>query len=79
MRFCPECENFLVPLKGALYCRTCEKSYKLSSEDKNNYVIIKNLANDDMEPKIISKKASENIKISKEDREAYEDYFKLNT
>lgn len=77
MRFCPECDNLLIPQKGRLYCKACEKEFKFNgTADQEEYKIVKKIRHEDDEnvpPVVIKSKANE--KISLEDRKAYEEFF----
>ncbi|MHA1803322.1 MAG: hypothetical protein ACTSU4_02180 [Promethearchaeota archaeon] len=75
MRFCPECSNLLIPKKGKLYCKACDKEFDMG-KNSEDYKIIKKIRHDDKEaaPVVIK----QNLKISKisgEDRKAYEEFF----
>ena len=28
MKFCPDCDNILIPEKGNLFCRTCKNEFE---------------------------------------------------
>jgi DNA-directed RNA polymerase subunit M/transcription elongation factor TFIIS len=75
-RFCPECENILIPRKGKLYCKACDKEFDLNSDEQNEYKIIKKIKHDDKETApIVIKEALKSGKISGEDRKAFEEFF----
>lgn len=40
MRFCPDCENIIIPKNNRLFCRACEKEFELDPET-NDYKIVK--------------------------------------
>ena len=48
MRFCPECDNILIPKSKKLYCKACDKEYDLG-KDKEDYKIIKTIKHDEKE------------------------------
>jgi len=75
MRFCPVCENLLLPHKGKLYCKACGYEVSINDEDRDEYLdkIRMNKANSDEEP-IINKEPN-NIKITVDQRKAFEEYF----
>ena len=79
LKFCPNCNNFLIPKNGKLFCKICDKSFDLTENEENNYIIVKNLNNEDIEPAIIFEDDIKFSRISKEDRETFEDYFKSST
>ena len=33
MRFCPYCENLLIPRRRRLFCRVCNREFELCSND----------------------------------------------
>jgi DNA-directed RNA polymerase subunit M/transcription elongation factor TFIIS len=75
MKFCPVCDNMLIPKGQKLYCRICNKEYRLLS--KEDYVFARTIDHDEEElSPIIIENPSEEDHISTEDREAYEDFFK---
>ena len=49
MRFCPECDNILIPRKKKLYCKACDKEFDLASDEKKEYKIIKTIKHDEKE------------------------------
>ncbi len=75
MKFCPVCDNLLVPKNQKLYCKACEKEYSFNgAEDVEEYKIVKTIKHDEEEvAPVIIKTNSE--KISGEDRKAYEEFF----
>ena len=74
MRFCPECDNILIPRKKKLYCKACEKEFEL--EKKDDYKIVKKIKHDEKESApIIIKDRNLGERISGEDRKAFEEYF----
>ena len=76
MRFCPDCENFLLPKNGKFYCQACEKEIDLSGEAKNDYKIIKTIKHDDsVDSPIVVKGDYGGTRIGSEDRKAYEEFF----
>jgi len=77
MRFCTECDNILIPRKGKLYCKACEKEYKFESEkDQEDYKIVKKMRHDEEEvAPIVIKSKLNGEKISGEDRKAFEEFF----
>ena len=76
MRFCPECDNILIPRKKKLYCKACDKEFDLASDQKKEYKIIKTIKHDEKESApIIIKESIKGDKISGEDWKAYEEFF----
>lgn len=75
MRFCPDCENIIIPKNNRLFCRACEKEFELDPET-NDYKIVKKIKHNESEfETLIVRKALKNKRISTEDREAYEELF----
>jgi DNA-directed RNA polymerase subunit M/transcription elongation factor TFIIS len=76
MRFCPECDNILIPKKGKLYCQACEKFFELG-KDQKEYKISKKIRHDDREKssRVLKKNLRNKSSISIEDRKAYEEFF----
>ncbi len=75
MKFCPNCDNILIPRKGKLFCKACEEEFELGSSQEE-YKIIKTIKHDDTEiTPIIIKDGLKREKISAQDRKAFEEYF----
>lgn len=75
MRFCPECDNILIPKNKKLYCKACDKEFDLG-KDQEDYKIIKTIKHDEKElAPIVVKDRILGERISGEDRKAWEDYF----
>jgi DNA-directed RNA polymerase subunit M/transcription elongation factor TFIIS len=76
LRFCPDCNNLLVPRKKKLYCKACDKEFDLASDEKKEFKIIKKIKHDEKESApIIIKESLRGNKISGEDRKAFEEFF----
>lgn len=77
MRFCPDCDNILIPRKKKLYCKACDKEFALDSNQQDDYKIVKTIRHDEKEiAPIIIKEGLKGDKISDQDRKAYEEFFK---
>ncbi|MFX0058838.1 MAG: hypothetical protein ACFE85_06520 [Candidatus Hodarchaeota archaeon] len=77
MKFCPECDNILIPKNKKLYCKACEKEFELDPK-KDEYKIIKTIRHDEKESApIIIKEGLKGERISGDDRKAYEDLFDI--
>ena len=77
MRFCPDCDNILIPKNKKLYCKACEKEFELDPNNKN-YNIVKTIKHDDKEAApIVIKKVIARSKISAQDRKAFEEFFEM--
>ena len=76
MRFCPECDNILIPRKKKLYCKACEKEFNLDTNQQDEYKIVKTIKHDEKEiAPIIIKEGLKGDKISDQDRKAFEEFF----
>ncbi|MFX1274730.1 MAG: hypothetical protein ACFFBP_04905 [Promethearchaeota archaeon] len=76
MKFCPECDNLLGSKNKTLFCRTCGLSFEIKDIEKKDYLLIKQMKNDESELKpYILKKEEQKRNIANEYRRAYEDYF----
>ena len=76
MKFCPNCDNILIPRKKKLYCKACDKEFDLNSDELEEYKIIKTINHDEKEiAPIIIKEGIKGDKISGEDRKAFEEFF----
>lgn len=62
MRFCPRCDNMLIPKNRTLYCKVCEKYFNFDLKI-DDYTIVKIIKHDDKESASISIKNG--IKIDK--------------
>ena len=75
MRFCPNCDNILIPKDKKLFCKACDEFFELG-KGEDDYKIIKIIKHDDKEiAPIIIKESSRKDRISIEDRKAYEEFF----
>ena len=76
MRFCPDCDNILIPRKKKLYCKACDKEFNLDSNEQDEYKIVKTIKHDEKEiAPIIIKEGLKGDKISDQDRKAFEEFF----
>ncbi len=76
MKFCPDCENILLPKGDKLYCKICDLYFKLDFIDKDDYVLEKIICHNEKEfTPLITKAPLEEDRITDEDRKAHEDYF----
>ncbi|MFX1410735.1 MAG: hypothetical protein ACFFA6_10300 [Promethearchaeota archaeon] len=77
MRFCPDCDNILIPKNKKLYCKACDKEFDLG-KDQEEYKIIKTIRHDEKETApIVVKETLKGDRISGDDRKAYEDLFDI--
>lgn len=76
MRFCPDCDNILIPRKKKLYCKACDVEFDLDTNQQDEYKIVKTIKHDEKEiAPIIIKEGLKGDKISDQDRKAYEEFF----
>ena len=76
MKFCPECDNILIPKRDSpseLYCKVCEKIFKLGnkSKPKEDYVISHKMKRPIIKTPLIAKRKK--VTITEEDRRGFED------
>ena len=75
MRFCPNCDNILIPKNKKLYCKACNQEFELDKETEE-YKIVKKIKHDEKESApIVIKEVMKNDRISAQDRKAYEEFF----
>ncbi|MFO7796172.1 MAG: hypothetical protein R6W84_08465 [Promethearchaeia archaeon] len=54
MNYCPVCNNLLVPKDDHLYCRVCDKNYKLVKNQEGEYKNVTKLnPKEEIEPLVI--------------------------
>ena len=41
MRFCPNCENILIPMNKKFFCKVCNQEFELNPDCFNDYKIRK--------------------------------------
>ena len=76
MRFCPNCDNILIPKNKKLYCKACDLEFELDKGE--NYKLVKTIKHDEKETApIIVKEGLRGERISDQDRKAYEEFFDL--
>ncbi len=76
MRFCPDCDNIMIPRKKKLYCKACDMEFDLDTNQQDEYKIVKTIKHDEKEiAPIIIKEGLKGDKISDQDRKAYEEFF----
>lgn len=77
MKFCPDCDNIIFPKNQKLYCNACEKEFDLDSKS-DDFKIVKKIRHDEKESApIVVKETLASVKISSQDRKAFEEYFEL--
>ncbi|MBY9002627.1 MAG: hypothetical protein KGD73_01525 [Candidatus Lokiarchaeota archaeon] len=75
MRFCPNCDNILIPKNKKLYCKACEEEFELDQE-KEGYKIVKKIKHDEKEiAPVVLRESMKSSRISAQDRKAYEEFF----
>ena len=53
LRYCPNCENLLIPKNKKLYCKVCNQDFELNSVDINGYKLLKHIKHERISPTII--------------------------
>ena len=77
MKFCPDCDNIILPRNQKLYCKACDKEFDLDSKAED-FKIVKKIKHDEKETApIVVTEALSSDKISAQDRKAFEEYFEL--
>lgn len=76
MRFCPYCDNILIPKHKVLYCKVCEKTFRYDLKN-DEYTIVQMIKHDNNESTIVVKEGIKEDKITSTDREAFEDFFQI--
>ncbi len=77
MKFCPDCDNIILPKNKKLYCKACDKEFDLDSK-ADDFKIVKKIKHDEKETApIVVKETLASAKISAQDRKAYEEFFEL--
>ena len=46
MRFCPDCDNIMIPRKKKLYCKACDMEFDLDTNQQDAYKIVKTFLKD---------------------------------
>ncbi|KKM85318.1 hypothetical protein LCGC14_1290280 [marine sediment metagenome] len=76
MKFCPNCDNILIPKNKKWFCQACEEEFDLDVSKTNDYKIVKKIKHDDKEAAPIVVKGGLKIeRISDNDRKAFEEFF----
>jgi len=76
MKFCPNCDNILIPRNKKLFCKACDQDFNLEKDQQKEYTIVKHMKHEDKEIKpIIIKNGLKTSKISQNDRKAFEEFF----
>ncbi len=78
MKFCPDCDNIIFPKNGKiLYCKACDKEFDLDAKSED-FKIVKKIKHDEKETApIVVKETLASVKISSQDRKAFEEFFDL--
>jgi len=72
LRFCPNCDNILIPKNKKLYCKACDEEFDYGSDQKE-YKIVKKIHHDESETApIVIKEGMRGERISNSDRRAFE-------
>lgn len=75
MKFCPHCDNILIPKNKKLICKACNEEFELDKE-KDEYKIVKTIKHDEKEAApVILREGMKRSRISDQDRKAFEEFF----
>ena len=75
IKFCPDCDNIIFPKNKKLYCKACDKEFKLDTKAED-FKIVKKIKHDEKESApIVVKETLSKVKISAQDRKAFEEFF----
>jgi len=75
MKFCPYCDNILIPKNKKLICKACDEEFELDKE-KDEYKIVKTIKHDEKEAApVILRESIKGSRISDQDRKAFEEFF----
>ncbi|MFW9773865.1 MAG: hypothetical protein ACFFBH_00340 [Promethearchaeota archaeon] len=78
MRFCPNCDNILIPKNKKLFCKACNQEFDLDTNSPEDYKLVKSIKHDEKEvAPIIIKEGLKGERISERERKAYEDLFDI--
>ncbi|MFX0137860.1 MAG: hypothetical protein ACFFDN_29735 [Candidatus Hodarchaeota archaeon] len=76
MKFCPNCDNILIPKNKKLVCKACEEEFDLDTSKTEDYKIKKSIKHDEKESApIVVKEGLKGDRISAQDRKAFEEFF----
>ena len=77
MKFCPDCDNIILPRNQKLYCKAFDKEFDLDAKAED-FKIVKKIKHDEKETApIVVKERLTSDKISAQDRKAFEEFFEL--
>ena len=75
MKFCPNCDNILIPKNKKLFCKACNEEFELDQE-KEEYKIVKKIKHDEKEAApVVVRENMKSSRISAQDRKAFEEFF----
>ena len=75
LKFCPYCDNILIPKNKKLICKACNEEFALDKE-KDEYKIVKTIKHDEKEAApVILREGIKGSRISDQDRKAFEEFF----
>ncbi|MFX0031423.1 MAG: hypothetical protein ACFE8E_09875 [Candidatus Hodarchaeota archaeon] len=78
MKFCPNCDNILIPKNKKLFCKACNQEFDLDKNSPEDYKLVKRIRHDEKEAApIIIKEGLKDERISDRERKAYEDLFDI--
>ena len=76
IKFCPNCDNIMIPKNKKLYCKACEEEFAIDTSKPEDYKIVKKIRHDEKESApIVMKEGLKSERISAQDRKAFEEFF----
>ena len=75
MRFCPTCDNILIPRKKRLICGVCGEKFEMDSKSDDFMLVRFILHGDKEEAPIIAREGIKRDIITTQDRKAFEEFF----
>ena len=75
MRFCPTCDNILIPRKKSLICRVCGEKFEVDSK-LDDFMLVRVIQHDDRDDApIIARDGLKWDIITVQERKAFEEFF----
>jgi len=75
MRFCPTCDNILIPRKKRLICRVCGEKFEVDSK-LDDFTLVRVIQHDDRDDApIIAREGLKRDIITVQERKAFEEFF----
>ena len=76
VKFCPTCNNIMIPKNKKLFCKTCEQEFDLDTKKEEDFKLTRTIRHNEKEAMpIIAKEGHKPEKIDNEDRKSFEEFF----